>query len=155
MTRTSAARFVALDIHAEPIANGMEHLITRDAETGLEWTDASAGRGLSQPQAMVACEAVSIAGGGWRAPTRQELQSFLDLSREKPAFHPPAFPFVKPSWYWSSDLAAWSPGSAWGVGFDAGYSVTYPLGHQGYALAVRLAAQRVAKGNARAVGGLA
>src|SRR5690606_20987027 len=91
----TAPRFVALDIHAQPLDNGMEHLITRDTQTGLEWTDATAGKSRPHGKAMAACEAVDIAGGGWRAPTRQELLSIVDISRFDPAVDPQAFPFVK------------------------------------------------------------
>ena len=116
MTENTAPRFIALDIHGQTVADGMEHLITRDTLTGLEWTDATAGKPRPHEEAMAACEAVQIAGGGWRAPTRLELQSFLDLTIEDPAFDQAAFPFVRPTWYWSSDLAAWSSattGSPW------------------------------------------
>lgn len=141
MTENTAPRFIALDIHGQPVADGMEHLITRDTLTGLEWTDASAGRELTHEKAMAACAAVTIAGGGWRPPTRQELQSFLDLTREFTAFDQKAFPFVKPSWYWSSDLAAWSSASAWGVYFGLG-NVNYHRRYlDGFALACRRAGQ--------------
>lgn len=141
MTENTAPRFIALDIHGQPVADGMEHLITRDTLTGLEWTDASAGRALTHEKAMAACAAVTIAGGGWRPPTRQELQSFLDLTREAPAFDHEAFPFVKPSWYWSSDLAAWSSASAWFVVFSDGYVNGGPRIFGGFALACRRAGQ--------------
>lgn len=134
-------RFIALDTDGQPVADGMEHLITRDTLTGLEWTDATAGKAVPHKQAMAACEAVSIAGGAWRAPTRQELQSFLDLTRADPAFDPAAFPFVQPSWYWSSDLAAWSSASAWGVDFGYGGVNDSRRDYDGFALAVRRSGQ--------------
>ena len=141
MTTTIAPRFIALDIHGQPVADGREHLITRDTLTGLEWTDATAGKEVSHQKAMAACEAVSIAGGGWRAPTRQELQSFLDLTRENPAFDKAAFPFVRASWYWSSDLTAWSSSAAWYVSFGGGVVGGNHRSYEGFALAVRRAGQ--------------
>ncbi|MGH8075600.1 MAG: DUF1566 domain-containing protein [Lysobacter sp.] len=134
-------RFIALDIHAQPLADGMPHLITRDTRTGLEWTDATASISRPHAEAMAACEAVTIAGGGWRAPTREELLSIVDISRFDPAVDPEAFPFVKPSWYWSSDAAAWSSASAWGVSFGYGDVYYSPRSSNGFALAVRRAGQ--------------
>jgi hypothetical protein len=137
----TAPRFVALNIHAQPIENGMEHLITRDTRTGLEWTGANAGRSAPHAETMAACEAVEIAGGGWRAPTREELLSIVDITRCDPAVDTAAFPFVKSRWYWSSDAAAWSSASAWVVGFGLGDVYDYPRSGLGFALAVRRAGQ--------------
>lgn len=137
----TAPRFIALDIHAQPVAAGMEHLITRDTRTGLEWTDATAGRSLPHKKAMAACEAVSIAGGGWRAPTREELLSIVDITRFDPAVDPEAFPFVKSRWYWSSDASAWSASDAWLVYFYYGGVYDYRRGYDGFALACRPAGQ--------------
>ena len=140
MTDT-APRFIALDIHAQPLDNGMAHIITRDTRTGLEWTDATAGLAVPHKKAMAACTAVSIAGGGWRAPTREELLSIVDITRFDPAVDPEAFPFVRSRWYWTSDASAWSASAAWFVHFYYGIVYYDDRDYDGFALACRRAGQ--------------
>src|SRR5690606_6002323 len=101
----------------------------------------TAGKSMPHSKAMAACEAVDIAGGGWRAPTRQELLSIVDISQSDPAVDPQAFPFVKSHWYWSSDEAAWSSASARFVHFNYGYVDSSRRDGGGFALACRRAGQ--------------
>ena len=151
MTDTTP-RFTALDTSLAPVrAAGPRHSITRDAQTGLEWTGAALGR-LNHADAMKAANELDIAGGGWRPPTRAELVGITDITRRNPAIDAEAFPFVKPAWYWSSDGlaadpdgdeddAAWSSAFAWYVLFDHGYVGLSHRDDVGFALAVRRAGQ--------------
>lgn len=66
-------------------------------------------------------KAVAELGDGWRLPTRQELESILDLSRHDPAIDTDKFPDTKSNWYWTSTPCAWRASAVWVVGFGGGY----------------------------------
>ena len=97
------------------------------ADPRLEWSgNICEGQRVDYATAEKACAAL---GEGWRLPTRQELESILDLSRHNPAADPERFPDMNSDWYWSSTPCAWSSVLAWCVVFDVGY--VYGL-HRGY-----------------------
>ncbi|MCX5809727.1 MAG: DUF1566 domain-containing protein [Proteobacteria bacterium] len=58
----------------------------------------------------------------WRLPTRQELESLLDLNNYNPAL-PKNHPFinVQSNYYWSSSSYAGNTNGAWVVGMGSGY----------------------------------
>ncbi|MBD9368832.1 DUF1566 domain-containing protein [Xanthomonas sp. XNM01] len=114
-----------------------------DSSTGLEWTPAPVGgKRHTHQEALDACAALDHAGHtDWALPTRQQLLSLVDLTRHDPAIDTDAFPGFPASWFWSSDLAAWSSASAWLVGFSYGGVGLSPRFSDGFALAVRRAGQ--------------
>ena len=84
----------------------------------LEWSATLCdGKNVDYATAEKACAAL---GEGWRLPTRQELESILDLTRHKPAIDTARFPDTKSDWYWTSTPYAWSPDFAWFVCFGYG-----------------------------------
>ena len=84
-----------------------------EAVTQLEWSATLCdGKNVDYATAEKACAAL---GEGWRLPTRQELESILDLTRHKPAIDTARFPDTKSDWYWTSTPCAWSPDYAWFV----------------------------------------
>jgi len=86
--------------------------------TKLEWsTTLCDGKYVNYADAEKAAEAL---GEGWRLPTRQELESILDLSRHDPAIDTSIFPDTKSDWYWSSTPTAWNPSAVWIVYFYYG-----------------------------------
>lgn len=86
--------------------------------TQLEWSDTLLdGESVTYKDAE---KAVKQLGEGWRLPTRQELESILDLSRHDPAIDPEKFPDTKSSWYWTSTPCAWREDAVWCVDFDYG-----------------------------------
>ena len=89
-----------------------------EAVTQLEWSATLCdGKNVDYATAEKACAAL---GEGWRLPTRQELESILDLTRHKPAIDTARFPDTKSDWYWTSTPYAWSPDFAWFVCFGYG-----------------------------------
>ena len=91
---------------------------SREAVTQLEWSATLCnGKNVDYATAEKACAAL---GEGWRLPTRQELESILDLTRHKPAIDTARFPDTKSDWYWTSTPYAWSPDFAWFVCFGYG-----------------------------------
>ncbi|MFB2704260.1 Lcl C-terminal domain-containing protein [Marinobacter shengliensis] len=65
-------------------------------------------------------EAVANLGEGWRLPTRQELESLLDLSRHDPAIDTSRYPDTKSCAYWTSTPCAWNSAARWVVSFGLG-----------------------------------
>lgn len=66
------------------------------------------------------------AGGEWRLPNVDELESLVDLSRSAQSLtagHP--FKSVQAQNYWSSSSYASSPASAWGVNMEIGSVYNY------------------------------
>lgn len=88
------------------------------APTKLEWSHTLLdGKTVTYEAAE---KAVAELGDGWRLPTRQELESILDLSRHKPAIDTDKFPDTKNEYYWSSTPCAWNSSAVWVVYFDFG-----------------------------------
>lgn len=86
---------------------------------GLEWSATlCSGEYLTFAEAANACASL---GDGWRLPTRSELDSILDLSRNNPAVDVTLYPDTQHDWYWSSTLLTASPDFAWCVDFGDGY----------------------------------
>jgi len=74
--------------------------IIYDSQLGLEWVPAP-DRPMNHYQAEEYVRNLSLAGGGWRLPTREELQSLYDRFRPggaDPMFH------VSNKWVWTSEL---------------------------------------------------
>jgi hypothetical protein len=73
------------------------------------------------------CTALSLADGGWRLPTKAELESLVDDSRSNPAIDP-KFADTPSDYFWSSSEYLGSSGSAWLVGFKYGDSNNFGIG---------------------------
>jgi hypothetical protein len=59
--------------------------VTRDAQTGLEWTRRDDGAGLDWHKAEAYCRSLSVDdAGGWRLPTIDELRSLYGASPKVP-----------------------------------------------------------------------
>lgn len=107
-----------------------------DASTGLMWkvcpeglqgkqcTDGKA-RLLNWPDAIDLASAANkekfVGHADWRVPNIKELQSLVEASCFNPSINEKIFPNTPGTWFWSSTSLASSPGSAWGIGFGAGY----------------------------------
>jgi len=108
-----------LSITLNPISHSQEN------EPGhqLEWSDTLLdGETVTLSEAE---EAVAKLGKGWRLPTRQELESLLDLSREDPAIDTSKYPDTKSCAYWTSTPCAWNDAARWVVSFSLGYVYDY------------------------------
>jgi hypothetical protein len=69
------------------------------------------------------CKTLSIAGGGWRLPTRIELVSLLDPPRENPSIDN-TFTNTPAEKFWSSSPSANGVGKAFTVEFFYGSTFT-------------------------------
>jgi hypothetical protein len=59
-------------------------------------------------------------GGGWRLPTKIELESILDDTRTNPAIDPAVFPGTPTQLFWTASPDVSTPGNAWYVAFNSG-----------------------------------
>jgi len=90
----------------------------RDTTTGLTWRRYVPGQAYDWEEAKSHCGGLSLAGGGWRLPTNDELESLVDKSAGVPTINHEAFPGT-PAWvFWSSTPNGSS--DTWGVGFGDG-----------------------------------
>ena len=114
-----------------------------DSTTGLEWTAKPLSDDYISHQAAIDAATGCRVGGheDWTLPSRQQLLTLVDLTRYSPAIDTDAFPDFPSSWFWTSDLAAWSSASAWSVYFYHGYVNYFNRSFNGFALAVRRAGQ--------------
>lgn len=85
-----------------------------DSKTGLEW-------GQSSPKSMNHSQAVEYCKEkGGRLPTREELQTLVDISKHEPCINKDIFTDTKNDYYWTSDITAWNKNAYWCVSFDFG-----------------------------------
>lgn len=104
------------------VANG----IARDETTGLEWMQQEGAARITQTEAVSECTSVTLAGGGFRLPTRIELLSLVDYSANGKGMNEAVFGTSSSGVeFWSSTRDALAPVSrAWFVRFANGESAT-------------------------------
>lgn len=88
--------------------------------TGLEWQREPGASPVTWEEAAAACAGSKLAGGGWRLPTRIELQGLVDYSRSGPAIDSAAFPGTPGAYFWSASPALWNHDQPWAVSFADG-----------------------------------
>lgn len=114
-----------------------------DKQTGLTWQRCSVGQAWRNGEGCVGSikrltwkEAMKQGSGGWRVPTKDELQTLVSPTCNNPAINAEVFPgrYLAMPWYWSST----ENGSelAWYVSFFVGY--VYYDGYRTAGNAVRL-----------------
>ncbi len=100
--------------------------IVTDNTTGLIWqddNDAKTVRG-DWDGAKTYCQNLTLGGySDWRLPTIRELQTLPDFSKVNPAIDSEFQNVYTSDLYWSSTTRAGGSFDAWGVLFNAGYSI--------------------------------
>jgi hypothetical protein len=93
-----------------------------DRVTGLGWQRGVAGGMFDWRRASEYCGCLVLGGhDDWRLPTRIELVTLVDFTRQDPAIDGKAFPDTPFEWFWtSSRLAGSDPPAAWYLGFFDG-----------------------------------
>ena len=125
----------------EDMLHAIDELRKQPPAPRLQWSDTLCNnKRVDHAAAEQACAAL---GEGWRLPTRQELESILDLSRYEPSIDTERFPNTQSGAYWSSTPCAWSSDRAWVVGFSDGYS---GVSHRSYDFAFVRAVRSVPAG---------
>jgi hypothetical protein len=87
-----------------------------DTRTGLTWQRAVSGT-YSHAAGVSYCAGLSLAGGGWRLPTRAEIESLVDFTKTNPTINSTAFPNTPAEHYWTASSQVGLDGYAWLVPF--------------------------------------
>lgn len=93
-----------------------------DTRTKLTWQQVVDAETYIWMDANTHCTNLSLAGTGWRLPTRAELLTLVDLTRNDPAIDSTTFPNTPATIFWSSTPYVASSGYAWSVNFSYGNS---------------------------------
>jgi len=91
-----------------------------DFTTKLTWQRAHDANEYDWQAAKKYCQALVLAGGGWRLPTLRELFSIVDFSQSKPAIDKTVFAAFTTQSFWSATTYLRYPSYAWYVYFGSG-----------------------------------
>jgi hypothetical protein len=114
-TRTKLTWQRELPVTYAPVCAGDYREDTTTTRVACTWVDA-----------VTYCATLSLAGGGWRLPTRAELASIIDPMRGMPALDTTVFPApnyvenVDSHYFWTSTERHTHDGLVWSVDFDHG-----------------------------------
>ena len=109
---------IRIDLNGDAMSLMLDEVQPPTGNRPLEWSNTLLdGESVTFQEAE---EAVAELGEGWRLPTREELQSILDLSRHDPAIDTGLFPDTKSCAYWTSTPCAWNTSARWVVYFGYG-----------------------------------
>jgi hypothetical protein len=119
---TALPRYLKFSAEGSAMADSAtDHAGVWDRQTGLMWSNTLGDSRLSHEDAEKACAELQLAGhADWRLPSRQELQTILDLTKHDPAIDTSLFPGTKSEAYWSGCRLAADPDYAWIVSFYHG-----------------------------------
>jgi hypothetical protein len=112
--------------------------IIKDTKTGLMWPKDGSKNYMYMDfnAAENYCKDFKLGGfEDWRLPTREELESILDLEKAYPAINP--IFTEEGNWYWSSTTYAGNSDDAWLVDFGDGYVGWYGKDSSNYVRPVR------------------
>jgi hypothetical protein len=82
----------------------------------LVWQKEPAPNQMNWESAKSYCQGLTLAGGGWRLPSKDELLALYATKSSGTA----SFPGMDAGYYWSSSAVSGSSGYAWGVDFYNG-----------------------------------
>jgi hypothetical protein len=92
--------------------------VATDVVTGLEWQRHAVPEPLDWEAATRYCACLSLDGNNdWTLPSRAELVSIVDYTRQNPSLDPQAFPDTPPEWFWSASPTAEGEMRYWYVAF--------------------------------------
>jgi hypothetical protein len=94
-----------------------------DNLTQLTWQQSVDDSSFTRAEADTYCAALSLDGGGWRLPTRAELESIIDDTHFYPAIDPTAFPGAPAGAFWTATQYVPYSDIVWYVDFYSGQSV--------------------------------
>jgi hypothetical protein len=99
--------------------------VVADTITSLKWQQNVDANAFTWGDAHTYCSGLSLAGGGWRLPSRIELLSIVDFTAPNPAIDTRAFPGTPQAKFWSASPVADETASAWAVDFGFGNGLAY------------------------------
>jgi formylglycine-generating enzyme required for sulfatase activity len=106
--------------------------VVLDQDTRLMWQRQAAPNELDWDSAGAYCGCLSLGGfDDWRLPTRIELLTIVDYTKQDPSIDETIFPDTPVTWFWTSSTVAEQPLAAWYLSFmdgnthDAAKEVSY------------------------------
>jgi len=108
-----------------------------DTRTKLTWQREAEETEYTQSDAASYCTSLSLAGGGWRLPSVDELLTLIDPTEYNPAVDPTAFPNARSGSCWSSTPYVGMAGHMWIVYFLEGFANRSSVSIKWYARCVR------------------
>jgi hypothetical protein len=100
--------------------------IVFDTQTELTWQQVFPPARQSWADATAYCGALELAGGGWRLPSINELQTLVDDSKN-PAIELAAFPSTPSEYFWSSSTVVGDASRAWTAFFTNGSTYSFAM----------------------------
>ncbi len=111
-------RAVEIGLVGDAMSIMVDRTEAASAPAELEWSHTLLdGETVTHEEALAAIKEL---GPGWRMPTRQELESLLDLSRHDPAIDTTKYPDTQSRFYWTCTPCAWNSDAVWVVYFYGG-----------------------------------
>ena len=106
-------------------ANSQSYTLTDEVATSdateLGWQRHVPAQTFSWPEARQYCACLSLEGhDDWQLPSRMELVSLVDYTRQNPSLDASAFPDTPFEWFWSASPLAGDPDAHWYVAFFDG-----------------------------------
>ena len=92
-----------------------------DTRTQLTWQRATDGKDYNWKQAKSYCARLKLAAGGWRLPSKEELEGIVEKDK-RPSIDGIAFPNTPTEYFWTSMAYQASASYAWAVDFSYGSS---------------------------------
>jgi hypothetical protein len=100
-----------------------EEGVVADRITHLSWQRRVDAATHTWTGAKQYCACLTLGGhDDWRLPSRIELVSIVDFTRNTPSIDSTAFPDTPLEWFWTSTPLAENPDEAWYIYFDNGFS---------------------------------
>ncbi|HEY2734469.1 MAG TPA: DUF1566 domain-containing protein [Polyangiales bacterium] len=110
---------------APPGRYTIDHGTVYDNQTKLTWQQTLEENAYTLGDATSYCASLTLAGGGFRMPTRAELLSLVDRAKYEPAIDRAAFPNTPSAPFWSSSTFVATPTTNWFVSFVDGASLNF------------------------------
>ncbi len=128
----------------QPVGYTVAGDLAVDQTTGLVWQRATV-LVDSRVGAISVCSALELGGfDDWRLPTRRELFSLIDFSRQTPAINTSAFPATSSAGYWASTMVDDDQGTnGWMVNFDSGQTERTDVNQPGFVRCIRFTTSEI------------
>jgi hypothetical protein len=98
-----------------------------DKSTKLTWQLDISSTPVGWAAARDYCHALDLAGGGWRLPSVNELQTLIDETANDPAIDLKAFPGTPSDYFWTSSILPHFESFVWTVYFGYGLSTFFDV----------------------------
>jgi hypothetical protein len=108
-----------------------------DSRTKLTWQLVVSTTPVGWAAARDYCHELDLAGGGWRLPSVNELQTLIDESANDPAIDLDAFPGTPSEYFWTSSILPHFESFVWTVYFGYGLSTFFDVNQNHFVRCVR------------------